>query len=105
MLFRQPNANVIGIVDRVMALMPQLRASISPAIDLGVALDRSRTIRSSLHDVEWTLMIAIGLVILVVFAFLRNGRVTLIPAVAVPVSLIGTFTIMYLLGTVSTIFH
>ena len=97
-LFRQPNANVIGIVDRVMALMPQLRASISPAIDLGVALDRSRTIRSSLHDVEWTLMIAIGLVILVVFAFLRNGRVTLIPTVAVPVSLIGTFTIMYLLG-------
>ena len=97
-LFRQPNANVIGIVDRVMALMPQLRASISPAIDLGVALDRSRTIRSSLHDVEWTLMIAIGLVILVVFAFLRNGRVTLIPTVAVPVSLIGTFAIMYLLG-------
>src|SRR6476660_8930388 len=97
-LFRQPNANVIGIVDRVTALMPQLRASISPAIDLGVALDRSRTIRSSLHDVEWTLMIAIGLVILVVFAFLRNGRVTLIPTVAVPVSLIGTFTIMYLLG-------
>jgi multidrug efflux pump len=97
-LFRQPNANVIGIVDRVMALMPRLRASISPAIDLGVALDRSRTIRSSLHDVEWTLMIAIGLVILVVFAFLRNGRVTLIPTVAVPVSLIGTFAIMYLLG-------
>jgi multidrug efflux pump len=97
-LFRQPNANVIGIVDRVMALMPRLRASISPAIDLGVALDRSRTIRSSLHDVEWTLMIAIGLVILVVFAFLRNDRVTLIPTVAVPVSLIGTFAIMYLLG-------
>ena len=97
-LFRQPNANVIGIVDRVMALMPQLRASISPAIDLGVALDRSRTIRSSLHDVEWTLMIAIGFVILVVFAFLRNGRVTLIPTVAVPVSLIVTFAIMYLLG-------
>ena len=97
-LFRQPNANVIGIVDRVTALMPQLRASISPAIDLGVALDRSRTIRSSLHDVEWTLMIAIGLVILVVFAFLRNSRVTLIPTVAVPVSLIGTFAIMYLLG-------
>ena len=97
-LFRQPNANVIGIVDRVMALMPQLRASISPAIDLGVALDRSKTIRSSLHDVELTLMLAIVLVILVVFAFLRNVRVTLIPAVAVPVSLIGTFAIMYLLG-------
>jgi len=97
-LFRQPNANVIGIVDRVMALMPQLRASISPAIDLGMALDRSRTIRSSLRDVEWTLMIASVLVILVVFAFLRNGRVTLIPTVAVPVSLIGTFAIMYLLG-------
>jgi len=97
-LFRQPNANVIGIVDRVMALMPQLRASISPAIDLGMALDRSRTIRSSLRDVEWTLMIASVLVILVVFAFLRNGRVTLIPTVAVPASLIGTFAIMYLLG-------
>jgi multidrug efflux pump len=97
-LFRQPNANVIGIVDRVTALMPQLRASISPAIDLSVAVDRSKTIRSSLHDVEWTLMLAIVLVILVVFAFLRNVRVTLIPAVAVPVSLIGTFSIMYLLG-------
>jgi multidrug efflux pump len=97
-LFRQPNANVIGIVDRVIALMPQLRASISPAIDLRVALDRSRTIRSSLHDVEWTLMLAIILVIVVVFVFLRNGRVTLIPTVAVPVSLIGTFAIMYLLG-------
>jgi multidrug efflux pump len=97
-LFRQPNANVIGIVDRVMALMPQLRSSISPAIDLSVALDRSKTIRSSLRDVEWTLMLAIFLVILVVFAFLRSIRVTLIPAVAVPVSLIGTFAIMYLLG-------
>ena len=97
-LFRQPNANVIGIVDRVMALMPQLRASISPAIDLGVALDRSKTIRLSLHDVELTLMLAIVLVILVVFAFLRNVRVTLIPAVAVPVSLIGTFAVMYFLG-------
>jgi multidrug efflux pump len=97
-LFRQPNANVIGIVDRVMALMPQLRASISPAIDLGVALDRSKTIRLSLHDVELTLMLAIVLVILVVFAFLRNVCVTLIPAVAVPVSLIGTFAVMYFLG-------
>jgi multidrug efflux pump len=95
---RQPGANIIDVVDRITALLPQLRASISPAIDLSLAVDRSTTIRASLREVERTLMIAVVLVILVVFAFLRNLRATLIPAVAVPVSLIGTFAVMYLLG-------
>src|SRR5262249_10181020 len=84
--------------DRVRALLPQLQASIPPAIRLSVAIDATRTIRASVQDVEITLMISIGLVILVVFLFLRNVRSTLIPSVAVPVSLIGTFAVMYLLG-------
>ena len=97
-LRRQPGANIIDTVDRVRALLPQLQASISPAIDITVALDRSTTIRASLNDVELTLLISIVLVILVVFAFLRNLRAALVPSVAVPVSLIGTFGVMYLLG-------
>ena len=97
-IFRQPNANIIGTVDRVRAALPQLRASISGAIDVDVVIDRSPTIRASVHDVEVTLAISIGLVIMVVFIFLRNVRVTLIPSVAVPVSLIGTFGVMYLCG-------
>ncbi len=97
-LYRQPNANIIDAVDRVIDLLPELRASISPAIDTTVAVDRSTTIRASLREVERTLLISIVLVILVVFIFLRNGRATLIPSVAVPVSLIGTFAVMYLLG-------
>ncbi|MDH6232005.1 multidrug efflux pump [Mesorhizobium soli] len=97
-VYRSPNANIIATVDRVKALMPTLRASISPAIDLALAVDRSTTIRASLKEVEQTLMIAIGLVILVVFAFLREPRATLIPIVAVPVSLVGTLGVMYLLG-------
>ena len=96
--YRQPGANIIDTVDRVKALLPELRASISPAIAISVSVDRSTTIRASLHEVEITLLIAVLLVILVVFAFLRNIRATLIPAVAVPVSLIGTFAVMYLLG-------
>jgi multidrug efflux pump len=95
---RQPRANIIDIVDRVKAMIPELRASISGSIDLVVSVDRSLTIRSSLREVERTQLIAIALVILVVFVFLRNVRATLIPSVAVPVSLIGTFTVMYLLG-------
>jgi multidrug efflux pump len=78
--------------------MPQLRASVSPAIDINLAVDRSKTIRASLRDVEITLLIAVGLVILVVFAFLRNARATLVPVVAVSVSLVATFAVMYLLG-------
>ncbi len=97
-LTRQPGANIIGIVDRVKALMPQLRASVSPAIDLNLAIDRSTTIRTSLRDVERTLIIAIMLVTFVVFAFLRNGRATFIPVVAVSVSLVATFAAMYLIG-------
>jgi multidrug efflux pump len=97
-IFRQPGANVIATVDRIRAVLPQLHASISPAIDMQVAMDSTTTIRSSVHDVELTLVISILLVILVVFVFLRDVRSTFIPSVAVPVSLIGTFGIMYLLG-------
>src|ERR1700678_3466889 len=97
-LYRQPGANIISTVDLVKALMPQLRASISPAIDVNLAVDRSTTIRTSLRDVERTLVIAVLLVIVVVFAFLRNLRATLIPVVAVSVSLIATFAAMYLMG-------
>jgi multidrug efflux pump len=95
---RQPGANVIDIVDRVKAMIPELRASISGAIDMVVSVDRSLTIRSSLREVGRTQLIAISLVILVVFVFLRNVRATLIPSVAVPVSLVGTFSAMHLLG-------
>jgi multidrug efflux pump len=97
-LYRQPNANIIETVDRVYAALPQLHASIPAGIDINVAMDRTTTIRSSLHDVETTLVIAIVLVILVVFVFLRNARAALIPSVAVPVSLMGTFGVMYLVG-------
>jgi multidrug efflux pump len=97
-LYRQPGANIISTVDAVKALLPVLRASISPAIDIGVGVDRSTTIRTSLRDVERTLILAVLLVILVVFAFLRNLRATFIPVVAVSVSLVATFGAMYLLG-------
>jgi multidrug efflux pump len=97
-LYRQPGANIISTVDRVKALIPQLQASISPAIEVGLAADRSTTIRTSLRDVERTLILAILLVIVVVFAFLRNLRATLIPVVAVSVSLVATFAAMYLMG-------
>jgi multidrug efflux pump len=95
---RQPGANIIETVERVRALLPQLRASIPGAIDLNVALDRTPTIRASLREVERTLIISVILVVLVVFIFLRNARAALIPSVVVPVSLIGTFGIMYLAG-------
>ena len=97
-LTRQPGANLIETVDRVRALLPQLRASIPAAIDMKVMLDRSPTIRASLREVERALVIAFSLVILVVFLFLRNVRAAIIPSVAIPVSLIGTFGIMYLAG-------
>jgi multidrug efflux pump len=97
-IFRQPGANIIDAVDRVNAALPQLRASISPAIKLSVVMDRTTTIRASVHDIEFTLCISIALVIMVVFLFLRNLRATLIPGVVVPLSLIGTFGVMYLLG-------
>ena len=97
-IFRQPGANIIDTVDRIRAQLPSLKASIPQGIDTTIVLDRTTTIRASVHDVERTLIISVGLVILVVFIFLRNGRATLIPAVAVPVSLIGTFAVMYLFG-------
>jgi multidrug efflux pump len=97
-IFRQPGANIIDTVDRVRAVLPEIESSIPHAIDVKVAMDQTVTIRASVHDTERTLLIAVGLVILVVFVFLRNGRATFIPSVAVPVSLVGTFGVMYLLG-------
>jgi multidrug efflux pump len=97
-MFRQPGTNMIETVDRVLGLMPLLAASIPPAIKLSVVLDRTTTIRASFRDVQITLLIAIALVVLVVFLFLRNGWATIIPSVAVPLSLLGTFGGMYLLG-------
>ena len=97
-IFKSPGANVISTVDNVEALLPTLRASISPAINLMVAMDRTTTIRASVRDVTRTLLISIVLVILVVFLFLREVRSTLIPSVSVPLSLLGTFGIMYMLG-------
>jgi multidrug efflux pump len=97
-VFRQPGANIIATVDRVYATLPFLKSSISPAIDLSVVLDRTITVRASVSDIERTLVISVVLVILVVFVFLRTFRSTLIPSVAVPLSLIGTFAVMYLLG-------
>nr|WP_315292874.1 multidrug efflux RND transporter permease subunit MdtC [Serratia proteamaculans] len=95
---RAPDANIIETVDRIRAELPALQDNIPASIQLNIAQDRSPTIRASLAEVEQSLVIAIGLVILVVFIFLRSGRATLIPAVAVPVSLIGSFTAMYLCG-------
>ena len=97
-LNKAPGANIIQTVDSIRGLLPQLRASISPAIDVNVVMDRTPTIRASIREVQRTLAIAFGLVIVVVFAFLGNLRAALLPAVAVPVSLAGTFGAMYLLG-------
>jgi len=97
-IFRQPGANIIDTVDLIRAQLPVIKASIPLGIETTIVLDRTTTIRASVSDVERTLLISIGLVILVVFVFLRNGRATLIPAVAVPVSLVGTFAVMYLFG-------
>ncbi|HEX7156510.1 MAG TPA: efflux RND transporter permease subunit, partial [Burkholderiaceae bacterium] len=97
-VFRQPGANIIDTVERVKALLPQLRASIPSAIDLQVVMERTTSIQASLHETERTLVLAVLLVVLVVSLFLRDARAALVPAVAVPVSLIGTFAAMYLLG-------
>jgi multidrug efflux pump len=97
-IFRQPGANIIETVDRIRDAIPQLKSEIPAGIDINVVVDRSSTIRASVKDVEMTLILSIGLVILVVFLFLRNGRATFIPSIAVPVSLIGTFGVMYLCG-------
>jgi multidrug efflux pump len=97
-IFRQPGANIIDTVDRIRAQLPYVQASIPLGVETTIVLDRTITIRASVSDVERTLLISIGLVIVVVFIFLRNGRATLIPAVAVPVSLVGTFAVMYMFG-------
>jgi hydrophobic/amphiphilic exporter-1 (mainly G- bacteria), HAE1 family len=95
---RQPGANIIETVERIKALLPSLAASVSPAINIQIASDRTQTIRASVRDVEKTLVISIVLVVLVVFLFLRSARATAIPSVAVPLSLLGTFAVMWLLG-------
>lgn len=95
---RQPGANIIETVERVRAALPSVEAQMPAAIKVTIANDRTKTIRASLHDVERTLVISIALVIMVVFIFLRKGRATLVPSVAVPISLVGTFGVMYLLG-------
>ena len=97
-VYKTPQANVINTVDNVLAMLPQLQASIPPTIKMDVALDRTTTIRASVKDVTRTLIISILLVILIVFVFLREVRSTLIPSVSVPLSLLGTFGVMYLLG-------
>ena len=97
-IFRQPGANIIDTVDRVREVLPQIQSSIPHSIDVKVAMDQTVTIRASVHDTEKTLIISVLLVILVVFIFLRNLRTTFIPSVVVPVSLVGTFGVMYLLG-------
>ncbi len=97
-IFRQPGANIVGTADRIRALFPELQASIPASIHLSVAIDRTTTIRAGVKDVQITLLITVFLVILVIFVFLRNLWATVIPAVAVPVSLVGTFGVMYLLG-------
>jgi multidrug efflux pump len=97
-LFRQPGANIIDTVDRVRALLPHLRATIPASISLNVYMDRTPTIRASLRDVERALVISVALVVLSVFMFLRSARAAMVPLVAVPVSLIGTFGVMYLAG-------
>jgi multidrug efflux pump len=95
---RQPGANVIEVVDRIKALLPQLRAGIPAAVDVTILTDRTVTIRASVRDVQLELMLAIGLVVLAIFVFLRSASATVIPAVAVPLSIAGTFGVMYLAG-------
>ena len=95
---RQPGANIIAVVDRVKALMPQLKASLPASVEITTLTDRTTTIRASVEDVEFTLILTIALVVMVIFLFLRTFAATVIPSVAVPLSLVGTFAVMYLLG-------
>ncbi len=95
---RQPGANIIDVVDRIEALLPQLRASLPPSVAVSILTDRTTTIRASVKDVQFELMLTVALVVMVIFLFLRNLAATVIPSVAVPVSLVGTFGAMYLLG-------
>ena len=97
-VFRQPGANMLETIDRVKAILPELRASIPPSVTLAVIADKAVTIRASIDDIEFTLVLTVALVIMVIFLFLRNAWATIIPSIAVPLSLIGTFGVMYLLG-------
>jgi len=95
---RQPGANVIEVVDRIKSVLPQLQGALPPAVNVSVLTDRTTTIRASVHDVQFEMMLAVALVVLVMFLFLRNMAATIIPSVAVPLSLVGSFGVMYLLG-------
>ncbi|GMU82309.1 MAG: multidrug resistance protein [Planctomycetota bacterium] len=95
---KQPGTNTVEVVDRIRTLLPQIRAQIPAAIDLDLLFDRSVSIRESVHDVKFTLWLTLGLVVMVIFIFLRNIRATIIPALAIPMSLVGTFALMHLLG-------
>ena len=95
---RQPGANIINVVDRIVALLPQLKASLPPAIQVSILTDRTTTIRASVKDVQFELMLTVALVVMVIFLFLRNLSATVIPSVAVPLSIVGTFAAMYMLG-------
>ncbi|HMC98088.1 MAG TPA: efflux RND transporter permease subunit, partial [Flavobacteriales bacterium] len=95
---RQPGTNTVEVVDSVKALIPQFRSAIPPAVHLSIAFDASQSIRGSIHDVEFTLLLTICIVVMVIFLFLRNLSATLIPGCAVPFSIVGTFAVMYLLG-------
>ncbi len=95
---RQPGANIIGVVDRIKKLLPQLQAALPASVQLDILTDRTGTIRASVEDVQFELMLTVALVVMVIFLFLRSFRATIIPSVAVPLSLIGTFGVMYLLG-------
>ena len=97
-IFRQPGANIIKTVDKIQEILPELRASIPPTVDFSVTSDRTRTIRASVRNIQFTLMLTVALVIMVIFLYLRNVWATVIPSVSVPLSLVGTFGVMYLLG-------
>src|SRR5438093_13577778 len=95
---RQPGANIITVVDRIKTLLPQLTTSLPSSVQVTVLTDRTTTIRASVRDVQFELMLTVALVVMVIFLFLRTLSATIIPSVAVPLSLVGTFGVMYLLG-------
>ena len=95
---RQPGANIIGVVDRIKKVLPQLQGALPRSVKVAILTDRTETIRASVKDVEFEMMLTICLVVMVIFLFLRNLSATIIPSVAVPLSIVGTFAVMYLLG-------
>ena len=99
---RQPGANVIEVVDRVKKLLPQLQSALPASVQVSILTDRTTTIRASVRDVQFALLLSVALVVMVIFLFLRNLAATVIPSVSVPLSLVGTFGVMYLPGSAST---